>query len=82
MAQIILDITPASALVRTVDALCGFNNYQATIDGVANPESRNQFAKRMVAIWLKQQVASWESNIASAAAKAAAEADANSLSIT
>ncbi len=60
---------------RAVDALCGLLGYQVQVPGhkgtpkavqgvalglVENPETREDFAKRVVIDWLKGQVTSWE----------------------
>lgn len=82
MAQIIIDITPAAAVTRAVDAVCSNNGYQATIDGQPNPETKNQFAKRMLAAWVRSQVVRYESEIATKEARETATASAELLSIT
>lgn len=82
MPDITITITPAAALTRAVDALCALNNYQATIDGSPNPETRNQFGKRMLAQWVKSEVARYETGIAIEAARATAQASAAQLDIT
>lgn len=82
MPDIIITLTPASTLTRGVDALCGLNGYQTLINGVANPETRNAFAKRMLANWLKGEIARWETPPAVVAAEAAVRASVDSLSIT
>lgn len=45
-----------AALARVVTAVCENNGYQALINGVPNPETQNQFAKRMTYEWWKAQV--------------------------
>lgn len=82
MATITLDILPASALTRSVDAICGLNNYQTLINGSANPESRNAFAKRMLAKWLKEQIIEWETVPAVTSARATVTASVAALDIT
>lgn len=82
MPQIITDINPASALTRVVDALCANFGYQTTIDGSPNPETRNQFAKRMNAQWLKGQVILYETSLAANEARVTAQASAELLNIT
>lgn len=82
MPQIILDINPAAALTRAVDALCALNGYQTLIGGNPNPETKNNFAKRMLAVWLKARIVEYESGLAAEAARATATASADSLSIT
>ena len=50
----------ASHALRLEGAICGLYSYQSTIDGQANPESRADFAKRMIGNLLKRQVYAWE----------------------
>ena len=79
-----IDIASGPELTRAVDAFCGTFGYQATIvngGGVSipNPETRNQFAKRQLAEYVKRVTRSWEKE---QAAKIAAEsADANSINL-
>lgn len=74
MPDIIVTLTPASTLN---------NGYQATLPGGgANPETRNAFAKRMVAEWIKRRTTQYEAGLAMEAARVAAEAAADALSIT
>lgn len=79
MAQIIIDIPAGADLTRAVDAYCALYNYQALLPGGgANPETRNQFAKRMVANWIKDTTKEYEATLAATTARNAA----NSLNIT
>lgn len=68
----------ATSLQRVLDAFEGTFGYQATIDGVANPETKAQFAERQVALWIKRVTISWE---ADRAAKTARDGVVNNLSI-
>lgn len=49
---------------RTINALAGIYGYQSTIPDnggqIPNPETKNQFAKRMVIEHLKRITLSWE----------------------
>lgn len=45
----VLSITIADAqATRVIDGICTRHDYQPTINGVPNPETKNQFAKRML----------------------------------
>lgn len=68
---ITIDIDNAGNLTRAVDATCAKFNYQTLINGVANPETRNQFAKRMVALTVKGWIAEYEGELAAITARAA-----------
>lgn len=74
MAQFILTY-PDPWGPRVRDALCANFGYQDTVDDAPNPESRTDFARRMLAEWLKSQVAAHESRQAARDVIAAAEAD-------
>lgn len=54
MATITLTI-PDGIIQRVIDGVCLANNYQDTINGVPNTETKAQFAKRM----LKEQTIRW-----------------------
>lgn len=83
MPTITIDIDNAGNLTRAVDAIAIKFNYQATLPGGgANPETKNQFGKRMVANWVKGIVADVEGQTASDAARATALASANAMGIT
>lgn len=86
MATISITI-PNGSLTRVVDGVCGFFNYQATIvpqvgDPFPNPETKNQFAQRMLVVAAKSWVKSFESGQAAEVARAAANADADLIAIT
>ena len=58
----------AARLLKLRDALCKVNNYQETIEGpnmepIPNPESKGDFAKRMVRKWLKEVYCSYEASL-------------------
>ncbi len=76
MAQITIDIPTVADLNRAVDAICLRFNYRATIVTVngetPNPETRNQFAKRMVANWIKSVIADFDADQAATTARASA----------
>lgn len=55
MAVISITI-PDAQINRVVDGVCLAYNYQATIGGSPNPETKAQFAKRMLIERLKQMV--------------------------
>jgi hypothetical protein len=82
MADITITLTPAAALTRAVDAICALYGYQTLINGNPNPETRNNFAKRIVAEWVKAQVVQYESGVAMESARVTAKASAEALSIT
>lgn len=83
MPTIQIDIPVAGDLTRAVSAVCIAFNYQATLPGGgANPETQNQFAKRMLANWVKSIVADVEGRSAANTARTTAETSANALNIT
>lgn len=60
MSQIIITIAD-SQTARVINALSTQTGYQPfDINGVPNPETRAQFAKRMIINWIKSQVRSQE----------------------
>lgn len=59
MATVTLSI-PDAALPRVIAAFVGRYNWPTTIDGVPNPETQAQFAKRMVAEFIRHTVRDWE----------------------
>lgn len=78
MAQIAITI-PDASLARVVGDICTLFSYQATLTDLTgnqtpNPETQNQFAKRM----LIQTIKGWMSNVESvqAAQLASAQSDA------
>ena len=67
MPDITFSLT-AAHLTRLVDAICVTEGYQARLeDGTPNPESRPQFARRMVAEHLRHLVRNYENELARAA---------------
>ncbi len=86
MAQISITI-PNASVSRVVDGVCGFFNYQAILispigEQTPNPETKNQFAQRMVVVAVKSWVKSFESQQAAEAARAAANTSADLIDIT
>lgn len=79
---------PDAALPRVVTAICARFGYRDTLpDGSANPETRGQFAMRMMREQLKNWVKEYEiatarDNAAAAAAAAAAADIDQSVTIT
>jgi hypothetical protein len=68
MAQIVIDIPQGADLTRAVNAFAATFGYpDATIT-----ETKAQFAKRQVAIWIKSIIANYEAQVAADAARAAA----------
>jgi hypothetical protein len=53
------------ALIR--DALCSMYGYQETIDGVANPETKTAFSKRMIRDFIKENIIAYRVKEAEAA---------------
>lgn len=78
MAQISITI-PDSVLNRVVDAICAQHDYQATINGAPNPETKSQFARRMIREFVKGCVRRQEMADAQAAALVKADGE---ISIT
>lgn len=60
MATLSINI-PDNQVTRVNDAIAALFNYQATINGSPNPETKAQFARRMVIENLKRLVAQGES---------------------
>jgi len=52
MATISITINNAQ-LATVVDAMASVNNYQDLINGLPNPESKNDFARRMLVEYVK-----------------------------
>lgn len=84
MATLVLTI-PDAQLTRVVDGIAGQYNYQTMVPGatpldppVTNPETKNQFAKRMMIKWAKETVKAWEASQAANAARDSAAANAES----
>jgi hypothetical protein len=60
-----LSITiPDNQVSRVNDAIAALYNYQATINGSPNPETKAQFSRRMIIENLKRLVAQGESTVA------------------
>lgn len=78
MPDITFTITAAHT-TRLVDALAGLHQYQEEIDGEANPESKAEFARRLLGEWATAQVKRWEK---SNAAKEAADAVDTEINVT
>lgn len=86
MATISITIADAD-LARVVSDICGFNGYQAQIPQpvgppIDNPETQNQFARRMVLTTIRSWCVSYESQQAALVAAASATNSANQLGIT
>lgn len=88
MATIQITI-PDAQLTRVVNSFTDSFGYAPMIldnsvppIAIPNPETRNQFAKRMVAEWVKQRVITQESFMAAETARAAAIADGQTITIT
>jgi hypothetical protein len=66
MAVTVSFIFPVDAdAVRQRDAICGRNGYQAAIldannQSILNPETKQQFAKRMTRKWWAEETRAWE----------------------
>lgn len=83
MPNITISVPSTTDLNRAVDAFCARFGYQTNVpDGsggtMVNPETRNNFAKRQVAIWIKSIAAEYEGEQAAIVARTAA----GSLDIT
>lgn len=81
MASIQITI-PDAVASRVTNGLAGQYNYQATIPApnplnppVPNPETKAQFAKRMVAKFIKDSVKAFEATQAAGTARDTASAD-------
>jgi hypothetical protein len=86
MATITITIADAD-LSRVVDDICGLFGYQAFIPQfigppLPNPETKNQFAKRMVVQDVKSWCKTWEQQQAKAAAEVTAGQSADLLGIS
>jgi hypothetical protein len=64
--------------VRQRDAICGRNGYTATLpdpnnpgETIPNPETKEQFAKRMTREWWQSETRAWELRLAEEASSAA-----------
>ncbi len=61
----IITTIPDQLVSRVIDGMAGQNGYQAFLDEgqtEPNPESKSQFAKRMVREYIKNNVIAWEAN--------------------
>jgi hypothetical protein len=70
---------------RIIQAFCSQFGYQPFIDdfhSIPNPETRPQFAKRMLAQVIKDTVRTWEANEAQRIAREASITDTDKLVIT
>lgn len=78
---------PDAALQRVLDAFASAYGWSAVIvdaetgQSSANPETKQQFARRKVAEFIKEVVRSQEAQVAAEAARQASIAEANSLNI-
>lgn len=61
----------SQALNELVDCECYFGNYQPIVDGLPNPESKAQFAKRNQIEYLKNRVREYRKQQAEIVARAA-----------
>lgn len=71
MAQVTFTI-PNEIVTRVLDGIAYANGYQDEIDGQPNPESKPDFARRMIRTYMKQCVVSYEARVAGEAAADAA----------
>lgn len=81
MAVINLTV-PDGQLARLVNGIAGQYGYQATMPApnpldppVPNPETKGQFAKRMMLKWAKESVKAWEATQSANTARDTASAD-------
>lgn len=94
MSNIIITI-PSSKLTRVVDGICGNFNYQETIanpsydpeepesqETISNPETKAQFAKRMVIKYVKDCVKAHEGRVAVQSAKDTIDADVSDIDVS
>ena len=77
---------PDEYLPRVIEALAGNYGYETNIkdaegNTIPNPETKAQFAKRMMAQWVKQNISAWESNEAAQVARTAAIANVELINI-
>lgn len=83
MPDITITVDNSANLTRAVDATCAKFGYQALLPGGGtNPEGKNAFAKRMVALTVKGWIVEHESRVASDAAGATAATSAGAIGIT
>lgn len=81
MATISL-IVPDGQLNRLVNGIAGQHGYQSTVPApnpldppLPNPETKSQFAKRMMLKWAKESVKAWEATQSANTARDIAAAD-------
>jgi hypothetical protein len=67
--------TGSVPLSRIVNAICLEYNYKATIRGEANPETKAEFAKRMIGDHIRNIVYNQETELARKAAESDATID-------
>lgn len=72
-------VIPNGILDRVLDGVAYANNYQDTIGGEPNPESKPEFARRMIRNYIKDCVIAYEAaqagDSAASAARVAAESE-------
>lgn len=73
MATLAFEIPDAIAQ-RVIDGVAGQNEYRDTVEDskgkvIPNPESKNQFVKRMIREYIKGNVKAWETSQAIATAR-------------
>ncbi len=77
---------PDAKATRIIDGICGNLNYQTTIQAdnkdIPNPETKNQFAKRMIIQLMKDHVIAYERRLAQETAGQTVAADVNGIAIT
>jgi len=74
---------PDAVAARVLNGFASSQGYQATIDGQANPESKQQFLKRRVIEFIHNHVKFDESEAAARTAKTAASQNVDSeISLT
>lgn len=86
MANITI-VIPDAQLTRVVDGICTHFNYQSILSGPGqppepNPETKNQFAKRMLITTMKSWVKEAEGNIAADNAREAVVSVIDGIPIT
>jgi hypothetical protein len=81
MAELRITI-PDEWAPRVMEAIAALHGYTETLgDGTPNPETKAQFAKRIVGRWLKAQTLQFESSRAAAEAQTAKQAEFDSLDL-
>lgn len=69
---------PDAEMARVVNAICTQHDYEPIINGAPNPETKGQFAKRMVI----QQIKHWVQFVETKAARETITASATAIDIT